>query len=68
MYAWLWHRLPGGLPGKIAGSLVLLVLAGFLLFQFAFPWAERQLPYNDVTVNNGGTPATSASPSPSATP
>ena len=26
----------------------------FVLFQWVFPWAEPLLPFNDVTVNGGG--------------
>ena len=50
MYVWIWRRLPGGLPGKVAGSLVLLVAVLALLFLVVFPWAEPRLPFNQVTV------------------
>jgi hypothetical protein len=53
MYVWIWRRLPGGLPGKLVGSLVLLAAALALLFFLVFPWAERHLPFNDVTVSPG---------------
>lgn len=66
MYAWLWRRLPGGLPGKLAGSLVLLLAVLALLFYVVFPWVEARLPYNDVNVDRS--PSSSASPSPSAAP
>ena len=62
MYVWIWRRLPGGLPGKLVGSLVLLVGVLALLFFLLFPWAERRLPFNDVSVDN--TTSTS-SPAPS---
>lgn len=66
MYVWIWRRLPGGLPGKLAGSLVLLAGALALLFFLVFPWAEKRLPFNDVSVDK---PVTSTSvpvsPSPS---
>ena len=52
MYVWIWRRLPGGLPGKLFGSLVLLVGVLALLFLLVFPWAERRLPFNDVSVDN----------------
>ena len=61
MYVWIWRRLPGGLPGKLAGSLVLVVAVLALLFLLVFPWAERRLPCNDVSVD--GT-TTSSSPAP----
>lgn len=50
MYVWIWRRLPGGLPGKIVGSLVLLAAVVALLFFVVFPWLEPRLPLNDVTV------------------
>jgi hypothetical protein len=59
MYVWIWRRLPGGIPGKLAGSLVLLVGVLALLFFIVFPRVERSLPWNDVTVAHP-TPAPSA--------
>jgi hypothetical protein len=56
MYGWIWAHLPGRWPAKLALSAVLLVGALALLWFAAFPAAERQLPFNDVTVN---TPAAS---------
>ncbi|HET6816968.1 MAG TPA: hypothetical protein VFH66_07070 [Mycobacteriales bacterium] len=56
MYVWIWRRLPGGIPGKLAGSLVLLAAALALLFFLVFPWAERRLPFQDITVDNGPSP------------
>ncbi len=52
MYAWIWRKLPFGLPGKITGSIVLAVAFGALLWYVIFPWAEPLLPFNDVTVDN----------------
>jgi len=63
MYVWIWRHIPGGIPGKLLGSLVLLVAAVALLFFVIFPRVEKKLPFNDVTINQGGTHA-SASPSP----
>ena len=50
MYTWIWRHLPGGLPGRIVGSLVLVAIAVALLFTVVFPWAEPRLPFNQVTV------------------
>jgi hypothetical protein len=61
MYTWIWRHLPGGIPGKIAGSLVLLGGALALLFYVVFPWAEPRLPFNQVTVPHES-PATSGTP------
>lgn len=50
MYGWIWRTLPGGLPGKLLGSLVLLAAAVALLFLVVFPAVEPLLPFSDVTV------------------
>lgn len=69
MYAWLWRTLPGGLPGKIVGSLALLVGVLALLFFVVFPWAEAHAPWNDVTVGPaGGAPAATAPAAPGDSP
>lgn len=52
MYAWIWRKLPFGLPGKLSGTLVLLGLAGVLLWYVVFPWAEPLLPFDDVQVGD----------------
>jgi hypothetical protein len=57
VYVWLWHRLPGGWPGKVLGCLALFLAAVFLLFYVVFPRVEGLMPWNHVTV----TPAPSAS-------
>lgn len=57
MYTWIWRTLPGGVPGKLLGSLLLLAAAVALLFLVVFPAVEQLLPYNDVTID----PAPSAS-------
>ena len=51
MYGWIWRILPGGLPGKVLGSALLVgIVVGLLLF-VVFPWVEPRLPFNEVTVN-----------------
>jgi hypothetical protein len=50
MYAWIWHKLPFGRPGKITGSLLLVTAVGSLLWFVVFPWAEPLLPFDDVQV------------------
>jgi len=50
MYAWIWRKLPFGLPGKIIGSLALIAATGALLWYVVFPWAEPLLPFDDVQV------------------
>jgi len=50
VYGWIWRVLPGGLPGKVIGSTVLIALVAALLLFVVFPWVEPRLPFNDVTV------------------
>jgi hypothetical protein len=51
MYSWIWHKLPGGIAGKLAGSLVLIAAVVALLFLVVFPWIGPRLPFNHVTVD-----------------
>ncbi len=51
MYGWIWRTLPGGRPGKVLGSFVLLAAAIALLFLYVFPAIEPLLPFSDVTVD-----------------
>ena len=57
MYGWIWRVLPGGLPGKLLGSLVLLAAAVALLFFVVFPAVEPLLPFGDVTVETEPSPS-----------
>ncbi|GIJ27745.1 hypothetical protein Vqi01_29070 [Micromonospora qiuiae] len=52
MYAWIWRKLPFGLPGKLVGSLLLATTMVALLWYVVFPWAEPLLPFtgSDVQV------------------
>ena len=54
MYAWLWHRLPGGRPTRALIMVALLAVVLAVLFLVVFPWVEPRLPFNDVTVNPAG--------------
>ena len=67
MYAWIWHRLPFGLWGKLTGSVVLLAAAVALLWFVVFPWAEPLLPFDDVQVSQdagtSGDPGVPVAPS-----
>jgi hypothetical protein len=51
VYGWIWRKLPGGLPGKVLGSAILVLAVVALLFLVVFPYVEPRLPFNDVTVN-----------------
>ena len=50
MYAWIWRKLPFGLPGKLIGSLALAAVTATLLWYVVFPWAQPLLPFDDVQV------------------
>ena len=52
MYAWIWGRLPGRWPVKLALSTALLAGVLAVLWFVAFPVAERRLPFTDVTVTD----------------
>lgn len=52
MYAWIWRRLPFGLPGKLTGSVLLAGTAMALLWYVIFPWMDpfieqTLLPWNE---------------------
>jgi hypothetical protein len=64
MYAFIWRKLPFGLPGKIVGSTLLILATVALLWFVAFPWAEPFLPFDDVQVGTEGGPADFAPPPP----
>jgi hypothetical protein len=73
MYGWIWRRLPFGIPGKVTGSVLLIVVVVATLWFWVFPAIEPLLPFDDVQVtqdNPADAPA-SANPdiiSPSPTP
>ena len=50
MYAWIWRKLPFGLPGKLIGSVLLVTATMALLWFWLFPLAEPLLPFDDVQV------------------
>jgi hypothetical protein len=74
MYAWIWRKLPFGLYGKLAGSILLASVFGLLLWYWVFPAVEPALtPFDDVQVGDPGTgqdigPGTEVAPTPSFNP
>jgi hypothetical protein len=68
MYAWIWRKLPYGVPGKVAGCLVALVGIVGLLWYGVFPIVDRHLPNNNVQVTQPGADSISVPPTPSVTP
>ena len=60
MYGWIWRRLPGPLPARLAGCALLIAAAVAVLFLVVFPSVEPLLPFSDVTVDPpASAPATS---------
>ncbi|WP_100445128.1 hypothetical protein [Glycomyces xiaoerkulensis] len=53
MYGWIWRKLPGGLPGKLIGSLALTAGAFALLWFVAFPAVRPHMPWSNVEVDGG---------------
>ena len=52
MYAWIWRKLPFGVPGKLVGSVLLVAIAAAILWYWVFPAAEPLLPFDDVQVTD----------------
>jgi len=63
VYGWIWRKLPFGVPGKLIGSLVLVVGIAALLWYVVFPAVDPILPFNDVQVTGpGNSPPSSPHP------
>ncbi|MEU6860825.1 hypothetical protein AB0B28_18355 [Glycomyces sp. NPDC046736] len=48
MYSWIWKKLPGGLPGKIGGSVALSAGMLLLLWFVVFPAVRPHMPWSNV--------------------
>jgi hypothetical protein len=57
VYGWIWQRLPGGRPGKLVGSTLLVAAAVLALWFVVFPAVDDKLPFNNVTVEQEESPA-----------
>jgi hypothetical protein len=53
MYGFIWRHLPGNTPVRAVLSLLLLMLALYLLFTQFFPWLDPKLPFNQVGPEGG---------------
>jgi hypothetical protein len=62
MYRWIWQRFPFGVPGRIAGMLMLVTGVAMLLWYVVFPKLDPLLPFDDVRVTSpaGGVPSAPA--------
>jgi len=56
VYGFIWRHLPGPLAVRILLSMLLLLLALYLLFNQFFPWLDPKLPFNQVGPEGGATP------------
>ncbi|MEU7899779.1 hypothetical protein AB0B45_43890 [Nonomuraea sp. NPDC049152] len=50
MYGWIWRHLPGGLGRRLVTALVLIALAGAVLWYVVFPLLEPAVTLDEVTV------------------
>ncbi|MBT8224956.1 MAG: hypothetical protein HKP61_11605 [Dactylosporangium sp.] len=62
MYAWIWRNLPFGLRGKIAGSMLIVISIGALLWFVVFPIIEPIMPFNNGQLDDGGSAPTQQQP------
>jgi hypothetical protein len=67
VYGWIWRRFPFGVPGRIAGMLMLATAVAGLLWFYVFPAVDPLLPFNDVRVTAPGGPAPTPPPTPAPT-
>ena len=44
MYRWLWRRLPGSPPARLAQVAVIVIAIGGLLWYVVYPWVSLHLP------------------------
>ena len=47
MYGWIWRHLPFGRPGRVIGSVLLVLGAVALLWYLVFPAIDPYLPFNN---------------------
>ena len=50
MYGWIWRKLPGGTPVKVAQCVLIAAVIVAVLFLVVFPWLTTRLPIDQVTV------------------
>jgi hypothetical protein len=48
VYSWIWRKIPGGLPGKLIGSVALSVGMLALLWFVVFPAVHPHMPWSNV--------------------
>ncbi|GAA2410498.1 hypothetical protein [Nonomuraea africana] len=50
MYGWIWRHLPGSIGARLLTSLVLVAVAGAVLWYVVFPLLEPAVTLDEVTV------------------
>lgn len=53
MYSWIWRKIPGGLPGKLIGSVALTAGMLALLWFVVFPAVHPHMPWSNVDPAGG---------------
>lgn len=53
MYSWIWRKIPGGLPGKLIGSVALSIGVIALLWYVVFPAVRPLMPWSNVDPAGG---------------
>jgi hypothetical protein len=48
MYSWIWRRLPGPLPARLAAAIGLMLVTAAVLWLLIFPWAYAHVPLDSV--------------------
>jgi hypothetical protein len=59
VYAWIWRRLPGEWPTKLATALGVVIAIGAIFWYAVFPWVEPKVQFDHGVVDH---PSTSTSP------
>jgi len=59
VYRWIWRHLPFGTPGRVAGSVLLAIVAAAVLWYVVFPAVDPYLPLpsgDGQVAGHGGVP------------
>lgn len=54
MYVFIWRHLPGNNPLRVLQVALLIAAVSALLLFVVFPFAEPRLPFDNVTIDEGG--------------
>jgi hypothetical protein len=48
VYGWIWRRLPGGAGARWVQIVMLVIVAGLLLWLVVYPWLSIHLPFDQA--------------------